>query len=179
MKTRVAALIKINIIKRELMTDWQKLNEIYKPLHEKAIEILKSLKEKGFMAKLSYCNLHEILVEGQYKKEYFPLPEIEIENLTKSADLGITLNGGLWLEVTLQKERAAQLDFSNLSKNYSIEVYGAEDYLTDFYRAGLDASLTAEKIAKSSEKEIHINFAITNSQPRDVALIIESIKALV
>lgn len=134
------------------------LNEIYRPLHEAGKAALKIIRGLGYEARMVYCNLHETLVDGAYQTEYFPLPEIEIEGVAASADLGVGLDLSAWLELTLPREKALLLDYADLAARFPIEVYGAEDYLSDFYRAGMDSGAVPALIRRSAEREIHVCF---------------------
>lgn len=134
------------------------LNDIYRPLHESGKVVLKIIRGLGYEARLIYCNLHETLVEGAFQTEYFPLPEIAIAGVANAADFGIGLDFSAWLELTLDRDLALSIDYAELSARFTVEVYGAEDYLSDFYHAGMDAHDIANRIIQSDESEIHICF---------------------
>ena len=137
------------------------LNVFYKPLHQKGRKALSIIRGLGFNAKFGYYNLHEVLIEGEYQTEYFPLPEIKISGAGQSADLGISLDGTAWLEITIKKETALSVCYSKLLETYNFEIYGANDYLTDFYHAGMDCGNISHLIENSAEDEIHVCFKIT------------------
>ncbi len=134
------------------------LNDIYRPLHESGKAALKIICGLGYEARLLYCNLHETLVDGAFQTEYFPLPEIAITGVANAADFGIGLDSSAWLELTLDRDLALSIDYAALSARFTVEVYGAEDYLSDFYHTGMDARRVPALIEESREQEMHICF---------------------
>ena len=119
------------------------LNTLYKELHELGADLLRAVQALGYEARLCYHNLHEVRVDGEFQTEYFPLPEIEISGI---ADLGVSLDKSLWLELTVARQAALQLDYPSLARLARLEVYGADDYLRDFCNADMDCALTAARI---------------------------------
>lgn len=138
------------------MDNWQRLNEIYRPLHEKGCILARTLRAQGFDVCLTYCNGHEIRRCGRWQTEYFPMPELELQTAIGPADLGLRLDGSVWCELHLSRARALKLDYSALSAAYGIEVYGAENYLEDFYHPSLCTEAVAARIAASAEQDICI-----------------------
>lgn len=138
----------------------EQLNAIYAPLHRAGAEALRQIRALGFSAALGYYNLHEVKVDGQYQTEYFPLPEIAIDGLANAADFGLTLDGTAWLELTLPREAALAADYGALAGRWSFEVYGAEDYLTDFAYSCDAPNGVKDAILASDETELHVNFPL-------------------
>ena len=101
---------------RDRDRDRDRLNGIYKPLHEAGKILLRTIKDLGYEAKLSYYNMHYVKVDGEYQIEYFPLPEVGIEGVGFYGDFGISLDGSIWFELTVSKERALILDYKKLSQ---------------------------------------------------------------
>jgi hypothetical protein len=121
-----------------------------------------AIKELGYDAKLCYCNLHEVKVDGEYVTEYFPLPEIEIDNMAICADLGISLDMTVWFEITITREAALSINYSELTKDTHLEVYGAENYLKDFYNDDMCSENVINAIEASNETQIHLCFYLSS-----------------
>ena len=134
------------------------LNSIYAPLHRAGVEALRQIQAIGFSATLGYYNLHEVIVDGQYQTEYFPLPEIAINGIASAADFGISLDGSAWLELTLSREAALAADYGALANRWRFEVYGAENYLTDFTYTCDAPNEVKDAILASGEAELHVGF---------------------
>ena len=81
------------------------LNAVYQPLHQAASRLHVLLREFDASARLCYYNLHEVKTGGEYRTEYFPLPEIELRGRL-CADVGFSLDGSVWLEVAVSREEA-------------------------------------------------------------------------
>lgn len=144
------------------------LNAIYRSLHDAARAALKAIRGLDYDARLAYCNLHEVMVDGAYQTEYFPLPEVVLTGLTCAADWGISLDGTAWLELTLPRERALALDYAQLAAVFDFEAYGAEHYLTDLYRKGMDAALLRDVMAQTGEREFHLLFPLAQAEEQAV-----------
>ncbi len=158
---------------RDRDRDRDRLNGIYKPLHEAGKILLRTIKDLGYEAKLSYYNMHYVKVDGEYQIEYFPLPEVGIAGVGFYGDFGISLDGSIWFELTVSKERALILDYKKLSQVAPIEVYGAQDYLADIYNERLDIESMKQAIDNINEKEIHICFYLKDSEAGTVKSLTE------
>jgi hypothetical protein len=154
------------------MDDRTLLNTLYKELHELGVGLLKAVRALGYDARLCYHNLHEVRVDGVFQTEYFPLPEIEIFNV---ADLGISLDKSLWLELTITREAALQLDYPSLAQAARLEVYGADDYLGDFCNAEMGFTLTRERIAASNEQAVHLCFYPPDNDPAALTALLKTL----
>ncbi|MCE5235448.1 MAG: hypothetical protein ABFC62_05285 [Clostridiaceae bacterium] len=144
------------------------LNAVYRPLHDEATAALRIIRGMGYTARLTYCNLHETMVDGAYQTEYFPLPEIEIEGAALCADFGIALDKTAWLEFTLTRERALALDYEHVAAAFEFEAYGAENYLTDLYRKGMRAAELRGAMEKTNEREFHLLFSLARAEEQAI-----------
>ena len=130
------------------------LNSIYQPLCEKSQEIKRRLEEAGFSITSGFYNSHYIKCQGEYVREYFPIPVLFVPGI---GDIGVDIDT-VWVEITLPKEKAVVLDYPVLAGAYSMEVYGTEGYLDDFYSAGADPCGVAGQISRSTETQICVAF---------------------
>lgn len=128
------------------------LNEIYEPLHKKAKNIYKEIVSRGYKASFGWYNMHSVKCNGDYLTEFFPIPIITIDSI---GDVGLDLDSTS-IEVTISKEKALKIDYDDLIKNYSIEVYGVDDFLSDFYNKSMLSSEIKTNIQNSNETQIHI-----------------------
>lgn len=126
-----------------------RLNEIYKELDTKALEI-----SSIFHCAFGYYNRHYSKDEaGNYEIEYFPIPVITIKGI---CDIEIGLNQ-ISITTKLSRNQVLSYDFEKI-KTYSFEAYGVENYLDDFYIAGNTIDDMIENIMKSKEENIFFSF---------------------
>ncbi|MCL2574106.1 MAG: DUF3201 domain-containing protein [Defluviitaleaceae bacterium] len=130
------------------METFETLNAIYEPLCKKSREIAATLRAAGYKVESGFFNNHYIKSDNGFLIEHFPIPVLTIPNV---ADIGIRTDA-IWVEFILSKEKAVELDYSDLAQAYNIEVYGTEGYLHDLYDD--DPDLIAEKIQSSGEAQI-------------------------
>jgi hypothetical protein len=128
------------------------LNEIYEPLNKKAKKFYKEITSRGYKASFGWYNMHSVKCNGDYITEFFPIPIITIESI---GDIGLDLDSTS-IEVTIVKEKALKIDYNALIEKYSIEVYGADDFLSDFYNKSMSVSEIKMRIQNSNETQIHI-----------------------
>jgi len=133
---------------------FNKLNEIYKPLCERADIISKDFLELGYTIQKGFFNNHSIKSDGSFVTEYFPIPVITVNGV---GDIGIDLES-VWFEVVLPKEKAIALDYDSIIKSYKIEVYGCQNYLKDVFNEQITISDIIPGIIDSSEVEFCILF---------------------
>ena len=132
---------------------FQQLDQIYAPLHDRARRLTQALARNGLEAKWGWYSDHSVLIDGTYQTERFPIPVVEVPGL---CEIGFDLDG-CWLETQLPREAALELDWGQLPED--AEVYGVEDYLTDFYHAGMDKAGIAGRIAQSAEQAVNVALA--------------------
>lgn len=129
----------------------QQLNDIFEPLHKKFKELKSILKEHDFNCyKAGWYNMHSVKYNDDFINEYFPIPVLSVEGV---GDIGINLDY-IFIETIISKEKAELLRLDYFT-DYSIEIYGVEDYLKDYYQPNIEKEIYKEKICKSCEKEFH------------------------
>lgn len=141
------------------MTEYCRLNEIYKALDNKAHE-LSNLLHCGF----GYYNGHySRSTSGDYEMEYFPIPVLTVENL---CDIEIGLNR-ISITTKLSRDAALSYDFEKI-KTYDFEAYGVENYLDDFYITGDTMDSMIEKMMQSKEKTFFFSFYFSYEAVSDI-----------
>ena len=126
------------------------LNAIYRPLEAKRAAVQDALRPLGLRVASAYYNGHYQKDEdGDYVRNDYPIPVVEVAGL---CDIEIEPDH-LSVSAKLTRERALAYDFSRL-RDYAYEVYGVQDYLTDY--AGEDVK---ETIRNSAEREIGFSFS--------------------
>ncbi|WP_242866812.1 DUF3201 domain-containing protein [Abyssisolibacter fermentans] len=128
------------------------LNEIYEPLHKKVKSIYKEVVDNGYKASIGWYNMHSVKYNDDFLTEFFPIPIITIESI---GDIGLNIDS-IFFETTISREKALEVDYASLIEKYSIEVYGADDYLTDFYNKNMLLSDIKTRIQGSKETQICI-----------------------
>ena len=135
------------------MEHLQLLNEIYQSLNQKKKEMISRIKESGHLCTCGYYSQHSIRIKDEWVTEEYPIPVITIEGI---GDIGFDLNH-IFYEIIISKEHALKIDFTQFD-GVCFEVYGALDYLNDFYNNTMQISLIHERIHRSDEAEIGISF---------------------
>ena len=69
----------------------------------------------------------------------------------------------IFYEIIISKEHALKIDFIQFD-GVCFEVYGALDYLNDFYNNTMQISLIHERIHRSDEAEIGISFCFNEGE---------------
>ena len=139
---------------------FQQLNLIYASLRCRALQLTGALTQTGIQAKWGWYANHSVQVDGEYQTEEFPIPVVDVVEL---CEIGFNLDG-CWLEFQLPRAAALAFDWEQLPEG--AEVYGVENYLLDFYRAGMDLAGVAGRIAASAEQAVNTALAF----PVDVEL---------
>ena len=131
------------------------LNKFYKNLDDKANQIKDSLIKNGFSVKKGYFNGHYLDKDssGNYVKDFYPIPVLEVEGL---CDIEI---GGDCLNISSKTsiKNAFHLDYEKFL-GYSFDVYGVVDYLSDYYKSGEDIAKLYMNLKASKENEIGFAF---------------------
>lgn len=140
------------------------LNEIYKPLiakSDKLFNMLNAIYHKK--VSLGFYNNHFYKNEnGEYLPDYFPIPVVSIENF---CDLEFDLDC-ISITTKLKKDDAIKLDYSKISK-YIFEIYGVNEYLTDYYTENTDIYDALNKLKNSSESEFFYTFYFNHDTLED------------
>ena len=126
------------------------LNAVYEPLCAHAKALCVYLKEQGAPCARGFYNLHAVKKGDGFFTEHFPIPVVTAQGL---GDFGFELDH-VFFEAVLPREKALSFDFAAFARDYDVEVYGAEDYLTDFYHEGMDIAGLHERLFKSAEREV-------------------------
>ena len=143
------------------------LNEFYKNLDDKANQIRNVLMKNGFRVEKGYFNGHYYNKDafGNYVKDYYPIPVIEVMELCDIEIVGPHIN----ISTKTSLKNAIHLDYEKLS-GYYFEVYGVVDYLADYYKSGEDIVKLYKNLEACKEKEIGYAFSFANNTPLDVIL---------
>lgn len=134
----------------------EELNEIYKKLEDKATQLSSPFCKihNAFDYKVAYYSGHYSKnKDGSYRKDYYPIPVIEIK---KFCDIEVGLNR-ITVSTKLKRDTALTFDYSKISK-YHFEVYGVEDFTTDYFIKGDTIDNLLNNIKSSMEKEIGYSF---------------------
>lgn len=140
-----------------------RLNEIYCPLYMKSAEILSRFCRRTFEAELNwYCGHYSKDGGGQYTMDYFPIPVISVKGL---CDIETGLDR-ISVSAKLKREKALSYPYEDF-EGIPFEVYGVEDYLSDYYNSDMTLEQLRENIAKSGEKEIGFAFDFDRDENKD------------
>lgn len=131
----------------------KELNKIYYAVEIKANEITAGLRKRTFETKSGWYNGHYSKNEkGEYIKDHFPIPVIEIKGL---CDIEIGFKE-ITISAKLKRETALTYSFEKIETPF--EAYGVEDFLADYYNEGMSLNQLRENIRSSKEKEIGVSF---------------------
>lgn len=137
------------------------LNEIYLKLDTRKREILLQLSQcnSGIGFTYGYFNGHYVRIKSEvYEMNYYPIPVISVQDL---CDIEIDLDHTC-VSTKLSKENALSFNYDKIA-HLKFEVFGVEDYLTDYYLSGEEISDLLRKIKDSKEKEIAYSFIFDDS----------------
>lgn len=125
------------------------LNAIYRPLEAKRAEIQAALRLPGISVASAYYNGHyQKDADGDYVRNDYPIPVVEATGLC-----AIEIEPDfLFVSARRTRESALAYDFDRL-RGYFFEVYGVQDYLTDY-----DGENVKDAILGSAEAEIGFSF---------------------
>lgn len=139
------------------------LNQFYRPLDDQMRTLLSLLKQwHGKRVVPGWFNGHYHKdAGGAYQKDVYPIPVISVMGL---CDIEIDMDG-ITITSKLSTEQLQAIDWSNL-KGTPFEVYGVEDYLTD-YGTDQNAEELASRAIHSSEKEFFISFSLSLHAPAE------------
>jgi len=130
------------------------LNDIYKPLCDRADCIDRDLRELGYTITKSFYNNHSVKIDGSFVAELFPIPVITVKGI---GDIGVDIDY-VWFEVLLPKEKVLLLDYNSIAKEHRFEIYGSQDYLKDIYNEQIAISNIVPGIKGSPETDFCILF---------------------
>lgn len=136
------------------------LNKIYEPLILRLQELIAGLKSHGeFKIASGFFNNHSYKNEvGEYVEDCFPIPVVSVEGL---CDIEIDIEG-ISITSKLTKEKALTFDCSKVQCS-RLEIYGVEDYLTDYYAFVDNLQDARQKIKECSELELFYSFYYSDS----------------
>ncbi len=131
------------------------LNEAYSELEAKHDDIIHALTCQAFSLESGWYNGHyQKNSDGEWVRDAYPIPVITVKGL---CDIEIQLD---CISVSTKRKREMALAYSfDPLMDYEFEVYGVEDYLSDYYHHGQSVREMKENIQKSSEAEIGISFS--------------------
>lgn len=149
------------------------LNRIYEPLIFRLQDLVAGLKMCGeFKISSGFFNNHSYKNEaGEYAADCFPIPVVSVEEL---CDIEIDIEG-ICITSKLTKENALTFDYSKVQCP-RLEIYGVEDYLTDYYVSGDNLLDALQKIKECSEQELFYSFYYSGSV--ETKEICENVKCL-
>lgn len=139
------------------------LNQIYRTLEERRNEFVRMLCYHGYEVESGWFNGHYRRSDsGEWTMEYFPIPVISVSKL---CDIEIGLNETT-VSTKLEREAAIGYSFDKLC-TYDFEVFGVENYLSDYYHKGMSLNMLKRNIENSNEKEIGFSFSFSNNNVPD------------
>lgn len=139
----------------KLTKNMEIINNSYRTLHERAVNLAKLLRKLGYSVEWGYYGQHSAKVEGEYYLEYYPIPVITVKDI---CDIGLDFTQ-VFLEGKLYSEDAQKLNIAAL-KGYEFEIYGIENYLVDLYFDGMSDEELHESIRESGDAEVGLSILL-------------------
>ncbi|MGI5898846.1 MAG: DUF3201 domain-containing protein [Christensenellales bacterium] len=129
------------------------------------------MKNAGCDARGGFYNNHYVKKESDWAVEYYPIPVISVKDV---CDIGLDIDR-TFVEFKLKKQAALAFDWTIFGE-FTFEVYGADDFLNDFYSP--DSSIKelkekdkiGKKISLSDEREIAVSIRLGYLAGEDVLL---------
>lgn len=136
---------------KELLNE---LNAAYYRLEMKQAEMIRALFHRIFELEYGWYNGHYHKGDNDnWIRESYPIPVIDVKGL---CDIEIQFDK---ISISAKLKRSAALTYSfEKFSGYEFEAYGVEDYLADFYHAGLTMQEMKDNIRFCNEKEIGFSF---------------------
>lgn len=132
----------------------KELNTAYNELEMKEAELAHALYHRIFELESGWYNNHYYKNDdGDWSRAAYPIPVMSVKGY---CDIEISFEA-VTISTKLRRKAALAYSYENISQ-YEYEVYGVEDYLTDYYHAGQTVQDLKDNIAKSDEKEIGFSF---------------------
>ncbi|HAQ56925.1 MAG TPA: hypothetical protein DCR44_05970 [Acholeplasmatales bacterium] len=133
----------------------ERLNDLYRPLVERARQLLKMLRASGYPdATLGFYNGHYAKNDdGAYAMEWFPIPVLSVPAL---CDVEFAFDH-FGITTKLKRANALAFDFGLLD-GHRYQVYGVADYLSDFGDETCPAADLRKAISNSTETEVAYSF---------------------
>ena len=141
---------------------FEQLNSAYGALGRRASALKVAVTESGQSASWNWYAYHSTLIDGEYRVEEFPIPVVTVDGV---CDIGFHMDE-IFVEFRLRFDQAFGFDFGLLPQPF--EVYGAEDYLHNFYTAGMDPDGIAARIMGSGEQEVCVSLLLPGDTETDV-----------
>lgn len=130
------------------------LNQIYRELELKSVELTTALFHRIFEVQSGYYSGHyHKAADGQYVMDNYPIPVVSVKGY---CDIEIDLDS-ISVSTKLKRTDALKYDYTKL-RGYSFEAYGVESYLDDYYHEGQTVHDLISNIEKCDEKEIGFAF---------------------
>ena len=130
------------------------INTIYHELEMKEAELQFALFHGIFEIESGwYNNQYYKTNDGGLSRASYPVPVISVKGY---CDIEISFDR-ITVSTKMKRKTALAYSYDKIMK-YDYEAYGVEDYLSDFYHAGLTVQDLKDNIAKSDEKEIGFSF---------------------
>ena len=130
------------------------LNDIYKPIWDRANEIGRELQESGYTITKGFFNNHSVKINDSFVTEFFPIPVIFVEGV---GEIGIDLDY-VWFVAVFPKEKALSLHYDSIARDNKFEIYGSQDYLKDIFNEQIAISDIIPGIMDSSETDFCVQF---------------------
>lgn len=137
------------------------LNRIYLPLIEKRDKFTKILKRNNLKYKSLFCNNHYAKMDGEFVKEVYPIPVVEVENVGDFVfDFdAVSFEGYFFKKDILKMDLNAIL---SKFKNKDLCFYGETDCLVDLYAPNDNLPTLIAHLTHCKDEKIAINFKISN-----------------
>lgn len=134
------------------MMDLEALDCLYAGLCQRRERLQKALETLGLPVEAGWYNGHYYKNEqGAYRLAHYPIPVISVSGL---CDVELNLDC-VSLSTKLTRARALEYPFEKLPAGF--EVYGVEDYLTDYYYGqGMTLDQLRRNLAASREETVGI-----------------------
>lgn len=132
----------------------ESMNVVYSQVDQKRAELLRALRGQPVECASGWYNGHYRRTEsGDYQMDSFPIPVISVKDC---CDIEINFDS-ITVSAKLARADALASTFEKFA-DIPFEVYGAENYLLDFYLDGMTVAQMHAMITGSTEKEIGVSF---------------------
>lgn len=130
------------------------MNVAYRQLEQKYSELVCALNHRIFDLESGWYNGHyQKSADGKWARDAYPILVITVRGI---CDIEIQFDR-ISVSAKLKRDSALAYSFEKLTA-YEFEVYGVEDYLSDYYHPGQTVEDMKNSIRASDETEIGFSF---------------------
>ncbi len=132
----------------------KEINAAYVQLEQKRDQLIQALRGEQFEVDWGWYNGHyHKNSSGAWEREAYPIPVLSVMGL---CDIDLSFDE-ICVSTKLHREAALAYSYDGIAQ-YDFEAFGVEEFLCDFYQAGMSIAELKDRVSQSKEQEIGFAF---------------------